>query len=117
MPKSIRVHRKAFRAMQLLAYPRALSLSKIFQFFDINCGLFMRLQIYDLMAQAGGEKNAALIVSFNLRMLSASIHAVSRAHRSCHSPFRLFLRPIHWYNADEDNLGKSFQAMDFCLEC
>ena len=40
---SIRVHRKAFLAITLLTYPRRHSLSRIFQFFDINCGLFMRL--------------------------------------------------------------------------
>ena len=37
-------------------------------------------------------------------------------------PLCLFLRPILkiwriWGNADEDHLGKSFQAMDFGLEC
>ena len=37
-------------------------------------------------------------------------------------PFRLFLRPIlkfwvRWGCVDEDHLGKSFQAMDFGLEC
>ena len=38
-----------------------------------------------------GEKNAALFFSFNFNTLLASLHAASRAHRSCHS---LFLRPI-----------------------
>ena len=32
-----------------------------------------------------GEKNAVLFFSYYLRMLSASLHAASRAHRSCHS--------------------------------
>ena len=32
-----------------------------------------------------GEKNAALFFSFNFRILLASLHAASRAHRSCHS--------------------------------
>ena len=32
-----------------------------------------------------GEKNVALFFSFNFRMLLGSLHAVSRAHRSCHS--------------------------------
>ena len=40
---SIRVHRKAFLAIKLLACPRGLSLSRIIQFLDINCSLFMRL--------------------------------------------------------------------------
>ena len=40
---SIRVHRKASPAKELLAYPRGVSLSRFFQFFDINCGLFTRL--------------------------------------------------------------------------
>ena len=32
-----------------------------------------------------GEKNAVLSFSFNFRMFLASLHAASRAHRSCHS--------------------------------
>ena len=32
-----------------------------------------------------GEKNVALFFSFTFRTLLASIHAASRAHRSCHS--------------------------------
>ena len=32
-----------------------------------------------------GEKNAVLFFSFNFRTLLASLHAASRAHRSCHS--------------------------------
>ena len=32
-----------------------------------------------------GEKNAASLFSFNFRTLLASLHAASRAHRSCHS--------------------------------
>ena len=32
-----------------------------------------------------GEKNAVLFFSLNFRMLLASLHAASRAHRSCHS--------------------------------
>ena len=32
-----------------------------------------------------GEKNAALFFSFKLRVLLDSLHAASRAHRSCHS--------------------------------
>ena len=39
-----------------------------------------------------GEKNVALSCSFNFNTLLASLHAASRAHRSC--PYRLFLRPI-----------------------
>ena len=31
-----------------------------------------------------GEKNVALFFSINFRVLSASVHAASRAHRSCH---------------------------------
>ena len=34
-----------------------------------------------------GEKNAALFFSFNFRIFWASLHAASRAHRSCHSVF------------------------------
>ena len=66
-----------------------------------------------------GEKNDALFFSSNFRMLLASLHAASRAHRSCHpslpetDPQNL----EHWGYADEDHLGKSFQAMDFGLEC
>ena len=41
---SIRVHRKAFLAIKLLAYPRGLSLSRMkTQFSDRNWGLFVRL--------------------------------------------------------------------------
>ena len=40
---SIRVHRKPFPAIKLLAYPRGLSSSRKIQFFDISCGLFMPL--------------------------------------------------------------------------
>ena len=105
---------------------------KHIQFFDINCGLFMRLHFsigcYDcrwtsrrrqsihfsriqvLFADdapastpnslssglrfdgagrhqfsEGEKKNAALFFSFNFRMLLASLHDASRAHRSCHS--------------------------------
>ena len=53
-------------------------------------------------------------------MLSASLHAASRATSLL--TFRLFLRPnlkfwsIGGY-ADEDHLGKSFRAKDFGLEC
>ena len=32
-----------------------------------------------------GEKNAALFFYFHFRMLAASLHAASRAHRTCHS--------------------------------
>ena len=32
-----------------------------------------------------GEKNVALFFSFNFKTLLASLHAASRAHRSCHS--------------------------------
>ena len=41
--KNIRFHRKAFRARRLLAYSRGLSWSRIYPFFDANCGLSMRL--------------------------------------------------------------------------
>ena len=40
---SIRVHRKAFLAIKLLAYPRGLHCQEYVQLSDINCGLFMRL--------------------------------------------------------------------------
>ena len=67
-----------------------------------------------------GEKNAVLCFSFKLMIFLASLHAASRAHRAL--AFRLFLRPIlkilkQWCYADEDHLGKSFQAMDLSLEC
>ena len=46
-------------------------------------------QVSGLMAQHTlfheGEENAALFFSCNFRMLLASLHAASRAHRSCHS--------------------------------
>ena len=32
-----------------------------------------------------GEKNAALFFSFHFRIFLATLHASSRAHRSCHS--------------------------------
>ena len=131
---SIRVRRKAFRAIILLACSRGLSLSSKNLIFDVNCGLFMRLhstigcsnrrrtsrcrhgfqfsgiQILLLIISidapesttnslssglrfdgAGrhlfseGEKNAALVLSFNFWMLLARLHAASRAPRSCHS--------------------------------
>ena len=40
---SIRVHRKPFLAMKLLAYPRGLTLSRKIRFFGTSCGLFMRM--------------------------------------------------------------------------
>ena len=67
-----------------------------------------------------GEKNAVLCISFNLGMLLASLHAASRAYRSCLSVSLLETDPQflgHWGCADEDHLGKLFQAMVFGLEC
>ena len=66
-----------------------------------------------------GEKNAASFFSFNFRLLLASLHAASRAHRSCHSSLPETDPQIleHWGYADDDHLGKTFQALDFCLEC
>ena len=67
-----------------------------------------------------GEKNVALLFSpLIFRIFLASLHAASRAHRSCHIPSLLETDPQileHRGNADEDHLGKSFQAMDFGLE-
>ena len=40
---SIHVHRKAFRAIRLLACFRWLSVSRNIELSDVNCGLFMRL--------------------------------------------------------------------------
>ena len=66
-----------------------------------------------------GEKNVALFFSFNFRMLLASLHAAS-GHLALATPSPPETDPQileHWGHADEDHLGKSFQAMDFCLEC
>ena len=65
---SIRVHRKAFRAIKLLAYPRGLfHCQEYIQFFDTNCGLFMRLHFTIIRVGGAGrnqvsenEKNAVL---------------------------------------------------------
>ena len=65
-----------------------------------------------------GEKNVALSCSFNFNTLLASFHAASRAPCSCHSVSSETDPQIlgHRGCADED-LGKSFQAMVFGLEC
>ena len=67
-----------------------------------------------------GEKNAALLFSLNFRTPLASLHAVSRAPRSCHS--------VSSWNRSSNlgsigatlmriTLGKSFRTKDFGLEC
>ena len=67
-----------------------------------------------------GEKNAVLCFSFQI---SDIFGQPPRSFTSTSLlPFRLFLRPIlkklaHWGYADEDHLGKSFQAMDSGLQC
>ena len=65
-----------------------------------------------------GEKNVVLFFSFNFKICLASFHAASRAHRSCHSvsPGDRSSNFGALDCADEDHLGKSFQAMDFGLE-
>ena len=73
------------------------------------------------MAQAGtffseGEKNAVSFFSFNFSVLFACLPAASRAHRSS-LPYTDPQILEHWGYADEDHLGKSFQAMDFGLKC
>ena len=58
------------------------------------------------------EKNAVLSSSFfNFRKILANFHAASSLPET--DPQIL----EHWGYADEDHLGKSFQAMDFGLEC
>ena len=59
-----------------------------------------------------GEKNAALLFSFNFRNVCPTSTLL-------HGPIALAIPQIleHWDYADEDHLGKSFQAMDFGLEC
>ena len=60
--------------------------------------------------------------AFDFRILLASLHAASRAPRSCHS-LSLSLPDTdpqileHWGYVDEVHLGKSFRAKDFGLEC
>ena len=138
------------------------------QFFDIHCGLFMRLHFsvgcYDcrrttrirhgfqfsviqiLFADhvhrhsgvynkfsflwfkgwwrrqttfSEGEKNAVLCFSLILGyfwLASTLLHG----HIDLAIPSLLETDPQiveHWGYADEDHLGKSFQAMDSCLEC
>ena len=61
-----------------------------------------------------GEKNAALFRSFNFWMLLASLQAASR-HIALAIPYLVETDPQvleHW-----GYLGRSFQAMDFGLEC
>ena len=67
-----------------------------------------------------GKENTASFFSINFRMLSASLHTASRAHRSCHSVSSWDRSSYFWsveVYADEDRLGKSFRAKDFGLEC
>ena len=125
----MRVHRKAFPAIKLLAHPRGLSLSRIcpilWQFVCTSplavitvVGLldvvtvshsaefkpFLLIMCIDapesttnslssgLIADGAsthqfseGETNAVLCFSFNFKLFLASLHAASRAHRSCRS--------------------------------
>ena len=66
-----------------------------------------------------GEKIAVLFFSFNFKICLASFHA---AHG--HIALAILSLPEtdpqileDWGYANEDHLGKSFQAMDFGLEC
>ena len=57
---------------------------------------------------------------FNFNTFLASLHAASRAHIALAIPSLPETDPQileHWGYADEEHLGKSFQAMDFGLEC
>ena len=47
-----------------------------------------------------GEKNVALSCSFNFRIFLASLHAASRAHRSCHSVSSLD-RPSNFWSVGD----------------
>ena len=64
-------------------------------------------------------KECCFFFSLNLGIFLANLHAASRAHRSCHSvsSWDRSSNLEHWGYADEDHLGKSFQAMDSGLEC
>ena len=67
-----------------------------------------------------GEKNTALFSLFFLILgyfwpASTLLHG----HITLAIPSLLETDPqilVHWGNADEGHLGKSFRAMDFCLE-
>ena len=63
-----------------------------------------------------GEKNALFTFSFNFWPSSTLLHG----HLALAIPSLLETDPQmleHWGYADEDHLGKSFQAMDSGLEC
>ena len=67
-----------------------------------------------------GEKKVDLCFSFSFRIFLASLHAASRAFRSCHSVSLPETDPQvleHWCYAEEDHLGKLLQAMVFGPEC
>ena len=64
-----------------------------------------------------GEKNAVLCFSFNFRICLASLHAASRAHRSCHSVSPETDPQIleHWGYAAEDHLGNRTHRIVFSM--
>ena len=67
-----------------------------------------------------GEKNAALFFSFTSEDISGPASTLLHGHIALAIPSLLETDPQileHWGYADEDHLGKSFQAMVFGLEC
>ena len=66
-----------------------------------------------------GEKNAVLCFSFNVRIFWPA-STLLYGHIALAIPSLLETDPQileHWGYADEDHLGKSFEAMDSGLEC
>ena len=67
---------------------------------------------------SGSEKNVVSCFSFNFKIFLAS-STLLHGHIALAIPSLLETDPQilgHWDCADEDHLGKSFQAMDFGLE-
>ena len=67
-----------------------------------------------------GEKNAVLFFSFKFLGYFWPASTLLRRHIALAIPSLLETEPQileHWSCADEDHLGKSFQAMEFGLEC
>ena len=159
--QNVRVHRKAFRAIRLLAYHRGrqqsrinpilwqklwlftsplavmtivglhdfvkVSISAEFKSFvlimcidapesttnSLSSGL--RVDFLGRHQFSEGEKNAALFFSFNSGYFWPA-STLFHEHIALAIPSDLQILE-HWGHADEDHLGKSFQAMDFGLEC
>ena len=104
----MRFHHKAFQAIKLLAYPRRLSLSRIYpilwrKLWPLHASALLHWLLWlslDFSTSSKypfqrfhaskhlfseSEKNVAVFFFFNFRTLLASFHAASRACRSGHS--------------------------------